>query len=272
MCRLGRSLIFFGSFELQWYYGGIYTDLDNLPTGFNDATIQPSDDAFFPLESLGIVSQYFMAVSPRHPLALLALKTAVQHLRKTKNTMVNRPDKTTGPNALKIAFVLFQREVGIDTNGYVPAGVYEGALDEKLWKHLESGHRGAAGGANDNIHNNNHNSSDTTSGEPAVPAADSKRTIRVVGNPKKSKEYIHRSGLEHSQKIRYMEKFGMPHYHSDRKRNKGATEKVSCEMHIERQEERIRALNLTLPTTAAPNDDWFPRYQKANYSPDGKLS
>lgn len=57
-----------------WEYGGIYTDLDNLPgERFNETTIAPDTDAFFLQEQGGWLSQYFFAVAPKHPIMFLAV-------------------------------------------------------------------------------------------------------------------------------------------------------------------------------------------------------
>jgi mannosyltransferase OCH1-like enzyme len=48
-------------------FGGIYTDFDNAPQeGFQEGNvITLTDDAWFPLEALGVVAQYFFAASPQ---------------------------------------------------------------------------------------------------------------------------------------------------------------------------------------------------------------
>ena len=51
---------------ILWEYGGIYADLDTKPNTFNTTTITADDDAFFVVEHYHLLSQYFMAASPRH--------------------------------------------------------------------------------------------------------------------------------------------------------------------------------------------------------------
>lgn len=104
-------------------YGGIYTDVDNTPTGFNADTISEEDDSFFVIESLGIVSQFFIASSPHHPLMRLSLESGLRSLRGTVNVMRNNPAKTTGPAALKKGFITFMNGT---SNGYITAGKYTG--------------------------------------------------------------------------------------------------------------------------------------------------
>ena len=80
-----------------YMYGGIYTDIDNSPTGFNGETIQAKDDSFFAVESLGILSQFFLASSFGHPLMAKMLEVGVQQLKGTRNVMKNFPAQNTGP-------------------------------------------------------------------------------------------------------------------------------------------------------------------------------
>jgi hypothetical protein len=111
-----------------YLYGGIYTDIDNRPgLKLNETTILPSDDFFAVVESLGIFAQYFMASSTYHPLMKLALETGISGLRGIPNVMNTNPSKTTGPGALKIAFINFMRNT---TNGYIERGKYVG-IDER---------------------------------------------------------------------------------------------------------------------------------------------
>eukprot|EP00928_Gymnodinium_smaydae_P078860 TRINITY_DN62922_c0_g1_i1.p1 TRINITY_DN62922_c0_g1~~TRINITY_DN62922_c0_g1_i1.p1 ORF type:complete len:408 (-),score=37.33 TRINITY_DN62922_c0_g1_i1:16-1239(-) len=109
-----------------YLYGGIYTDIDNSPVLLNASTISRDDDSFFLIEQLGILSQYFFASSPKHPLMRLCLENALHRLRSTSNVMQNSPAKTTGPGALKVAFIDFLNGT---TTGYIPAGLYYGLGD-----------------------------------------------------------------------------------------------------------------------------------------------
>ncbi len=51
-----------------WEYGGIYTDMDNRPVKFNGETLADTDESFFVVEQVGVLSQYFFAAAPKHPL------------------------------------------------------------------------------------------------------------------------------------------------------------------------------------------------------------
>ena len=104
-------------------YGGVYTDVDNSPVGINGDSIQPDDDSFFVIESLGIVAQFFIASSPGHPIMSLAINNGVGNLRNIVNVMRNNPAIITGPKALKNAFILLMNRT---SNGYIDAGLYRG--------------------------------------------------------------------------------------------------------------------------------------------------
>lgn len=113
---------------LLWEHGGIYTDFDNAPMkGFiqGDA-IKDTDDAWFPLEGLGIVAQYFFAASPRHPIMYYSLQDALREIWNLRSIHNNKAPYTTGPHATKMGTIHFLKAAGQETNGYIPAGVYVG--------------------------------------------------------------------------------------------------------------------------------------------------
>jgi hypothetical protein len=109
-----------------WEYGGIYSDFDSAPNKFNVDTITNDDDAWFPLEKLGIPAQYWFAASPRHPIMYFSAKQALRSLSWRTDIGSNNAAKTTGPNAFKIGFIYFQRLVGNPSTGYVTEGLYHG--------------------------------------------------------------------------------------------------------------------------------------------------
>jgi hypothetical protein len=70
-----------------WEYGGIYADLDAVPARFDPETsIEANDDAFFVVEQYHLLSQWFMAVSPRHPLMFYAVHHSLANLLHAKDT------------------------------------------------------------------------------------------------------------------------------------------------------------------------------------------
>lgn len=93
-----------------WEYGGIYTDMDNLPGQlFNATTITPDMDAFFLKERGGWVSQYFFAVSPKHPIMFLAVHDVMHQMHSQQDTGKFHVPSLTGPGATKRAFLSFMR-------------------------------------------------------------------------------------------------------------------------------------------------------------------
>lgn len=119
-------------YVVLYLYGGIYSDIDNSPIKFNGETIKNEDDSFFVVEKLGIMSQYFLASSIGHPLMRQMLESGIYKLKQTGNVMVNNAATTTGPNAVKVGFIKFMAEVGVETNGYIPAGIYVGSNNRSV--------------------------------------------------------------------------------------------------------------------------------------------
>jgi mannosyltransferase OCH1-like enzyme len=70
-----------------WEYGGIYTDIDNIPGPWlgNGSIIHSTDDAFFEIEAAKLPSQYFFASSPHHPAMYMAVQNAIQRLFTEQN-------------------------------------------------------------------------------------------------------------------------------------------------------------------------------------------
>lgn len=111
-----------------WEHGGIYTDFDNTPErGFQQGNaIHPTDDAWFPLEALGVVAQFFFAASPNHPIMYTSLHWGLRAIWSLDSISNNKAPYTTGPRATKNGFIDFMAVVGVQTNGYIPSGIYVG--------------------------------------------------------------------------------------------------------------------------------------------------
>jgi len=114
-------------YVLLWEYGGIYTDVDQAPGKyFNSSSIQADDDSYFVVEQGHMLSQYFAAVSPRHPLAFLAVQAALFGLYRVDDVGNQYVPMTTGPNALKLAFKHFMGDQQGTQFDRVKAGHYIG--------------------------------------------------------------------------------------------------------------------------------------------------
>ncbi|CAB9519602.1 glycosyltransferase [Seminavis robusta] len=124
-----------------WTYGGVYADIDTQPTKVfissnnNDnkgTAIQDSDDGWFVVEQFHILSQYVMAVSPRHPLVYYAIQHATNKIMVQEDTKQINAALVTGPHALHRAFQDFCKDAGIrmDPQGVgfkpVKAGIWQG--------------------------------------------------------------------------------------------------------------------------------------------------
>jgi mannosyltransferase OCH1-like enzyme len=107
---------------ILYEYGGIFTDIDNAPNKFNGTTIQPEDDAFFVVEQLGTPSQWFMAISPRHPMMYMIMDSILNNLFGIGDTGTLQVVWTTGPGAVAQGMKLFLR----DKSRHFSAGHYTG--------------------------------------------------------------------------------------------------------------------------------------------------
>jgi hypothetical protein len=92
-----------------WEYGGIYTDIDNGVGSFTNESISGTDDAYFELawEGHAELSQYFMALAPKHPLMHLSIMSALVSILELKDYGRNFAPHTTGPHALSQGYVKF---------------------------------------------------------------------------------------------------------------------------------------------------------------------
>ena len=114
-------------------YGGIYTDLDNRPALFSGETIQPDDQALFVVERQGLLSQYFMAAAPKHPLFYLLIQSTLHQLLSVDDLAHLYEPVVTGPGALKKALREFMghHRSSVNDDPYatfqrIRAGVYTG--------------------------------------------------------------------------------------------------------------------------------------------------
>lgn len=92
-----------------YQYGGVYADIDSAPGQWfkNGTVISDDDDAWFIIERVGTLSQYFMTSSPKHPLMYLAVTVTLRRLLEVEIVGVQYVPYITGPGALKEAFSHF---------------------------------------------------------------------------------------------------------------------------------------------------------------------
>jgi mannosyltransferase OCH1-like enzyme len=120
-------------------YGGIYADIDAAPTNFTpDEFMDGSTDGLFVVEQYHLLSQYFMAMSPKHPLMWYAIQHSLVNLLQLPDTGRASASMVTGPHALHFAFTSFRRDAGahVDpaTSGFKPvkAGTYVGTQNRSI--------------------------------------------------------------------------------------------------------------------------------------------
>jgi hypothetical protein len=124
----GASTADLWRYLVLWEYGGVYADLDSAPGPRLQNSILAQDDAFFVVEQIGIMSQYFMAGSPKHPYFYLCVAICLERLL----VLVNHVGKqnipvTTGPGVVKVAMIKFMQNVDpVGTYGRLQHGTYTG--------------------------------------------------------------------------------------------------------------------------------------------------
>lgn len=118
--QVARQCLLYGTasadlwrYLVLWEYGGVYADLDAVPTKNLNVNALLNADAFFVVEQYHLLSQWFMAVSPRHPLMFYAVQTSLAKLLQAPDTGRINAAFVTGPHALHEAFRYFRRDAGI---------------------------------------------------------------------------------------------------------------------------------------------------------------
>ena len=121
-----------------YLYGGIYADIDSMPTGFSHVTLREDDEAFFTVDKESLPSQYFMAVKPRHPFLYLALNMVLGRLLSQDDSLRYNPVAVTGPGVYRGVLSRFgsmgpnpTRRL-LDKDWKVKPGQYMGLGDSKL--------------------------------------------------------------------------------------------------------------------------------------------
>jgi Glycosyltransferase sugar-binding region containing DXD motif len=121
-------------------HGGIYADLDSGPNALDPKVHLPDTvDAFFVVELYGMLSQYFMVSSPKHPLMWYAVRHSLANLVQERDTGRIAVAMKTGPHALHNAFALFRQDVGAEVphsqSRSIRAGVYAGTRNRSITVH-----------------------------------------------------------------------------------------------------------------------------------------
>ena len=236
MCMTsGATISDMWRYILLYHYGGIYTDIDNAPgKEYSTDYIKDDTDAFFFVETIGTMSQYYFASSKFHPILLHALNSAVnQGLWTLNNVMKNLPAKNTGPRAIKIAMIMFREAINITSDGYEKEGIYNGGLGYDLESTIPWYNH-----TYDNNENDNNN-------EYPLPSELFNRTVTIVGEKgAQAKRYIDRSGMSPSKKKKIWKAMNMTHYHGQASifpRNN----EISCKQHVSRM------INMTMMTSSS---------------------
>jgi hypothetical protein len=166
-----------------WQYGGVYADIDSAPHTFTGDTISASDDGFFVVEQYHILSQYFMAMSPRHPLMYYAIHKALLNLLLVPDTGQLNAAHVTGPHALHAAYIEFRKDAGVHVD---PTGIGF----KPVWKGY-------------------------------FPGTEN-RSITVVGVGENENEYVWRSIVKKGDKKKEYAAMGMTHFNEYTRKDKSS--------------------------------------------------
>jgi mannosyltransferase OCH1-like enzyme len=127
-------------YVVLWKYGGIYMDIDSIPGEDFDPSkiLAPEADGVFVVEFISLLSQYFIAVSPRHPVMYYAIQHTLRNLLWAKDTGAVHAPTMTGPHALHEAYRSFRADAGARVPAFVPqskpvkAGTFAGTYNRTV--------------------------------------------------------------------------------------------------------------------------------------------
>jgi hypothetical protein len=187
---------------IVWEYGGIYTDIDAAPGfRFNATTIQPDDDAWFVPEGLGVLSQYFLSASPKHPLLYMAVLETLNRLFNVPNLVDQYVPFVTGPGALKTAMIYFMQSFP------PPPGNSGSGTVESPYHRIHAGRYVG-------IHN---------------------RSVTVCGSKQTTSEWIRRTAVNGAKKREGFATMGQVRYHEMQRQMSPERQQqlnVSCVQHL----------------------------------------
>ena len=119
-------------------YGGVYSDMDGWPgPAFSEDTILSTDQALFMSDWMHRPSQAFFAMEPRHPIAFMALREALNRLAVQEDVVKPKVVFVTGPGAVRHAYGRFLGWTeGTTTNIFRQEGVYTGKFHNRTVRKL----------------------------------------------------------------------------------------------------------------------------------------
>ncbi|CAB9498149.1 glycosyltransferase [Seminavis robusta] len=198
MSDLWRYLVLF-------QYGGVYADMDTRPnTLFNATTITPDMDGFFLIEDqFKILSQYFFAIGPQHPLMFHAIQDVMQRMHAQVEVGTFNVPVESGPHCLHRAYKAFR-------------GIHDGKNGP--WKPTHQPKAGVY---------YYHDFKEETSNNSS-----SNRSITVVGNASTPDQWVIREAFKAQDKNSAWDKMNVSNY---RHMNKKPLEKSCLDLLWEKQ-------------------------------------
>lgn len=100
--------------------------------------MKDDDEAYFVVERIGVMSQYFMASTPKHPFLHIAITNTFQRLLEVDDLSKLYVPFVTGPGAIKSAMMNFMKDESLEK---IQAKKYIGADG---WSVTVGGKRGSS--------------------------------------------------------------------------------------------------------------------------------
>jgi len=160
-------------------FGGIYSDIDNIPPEFfkNGTIINPDDTFFATLDSFNRPLQNTFAIEPQHPIAVFTMESILKNLMALDSLRRPKTVFVTGPQALYEGCQKY-------TGACQKAGIYTGNfLSKKV--HLEK-----------------------MIGQWWGNPMNSEMVEYSGRNVTKKERDLHLGGLRHWEKVKYKNRFG----------------------------------------------------------------
>ncbi len=121
---------------IVYEFGGLYTDIDNVPISEfqNGSVISPEDTFFASSDPWNRPIQNIFAMEAKHPIAEFTIQAILTNVYNLDSLRFPRLVFTTGPEALKTGYKDYLKITYEDDSSFFKAGVYHGFLNKQVRK------------------------------------------------------------------------------------------------------------------------------------------
>lgn len=115
-------------------FGGLYTDIDNVPASEfqQGATIHPEDTFFASSDVRDRPCQNVFAMEPKHPIAAFTIQVILKNLLELDSLRKPELVKTTGPHAFRDGYLNYIKLT--NKKAKLKPGVYKGFMNKTIRK------------------------------------------------------------------------------------------------------------------------------------------